>query len=99
MPKRKRRKKRVATKKKLTTTKKILIAAIIAINLFTIACLFIQYTTQTDVSSTLIEYWFGFWTIEIFSMAGIKITKVRTGVKEEDETEPVADNTKEDEDA
>ena len=101
--KRKRRKrKKKQVEKKMTATKKILIAAIIAINLFTIACLAIQYLTQQDVSSTLIEHWFGFWTVEIFSMAGIKISKLhvaaKLGLDENGESPdgPVEDN-KEDE--
>ena len=97
--KRKWKKKKKIAKEKMSATKKILIAAIIAINLFTTACLVIQYLTQQDVSSTLIEYWFNFWTVEIFSMAGIKISKLHVATKlglddntNTDTEEPVSDN-------
>lgn len=61
---------------KMNTSNKVLIAAIIAIVLFTIACLYIQYHIGTEVSSTLITLWFSFWTVEIVALTGIKISKV-----------------------
>ena len=51
--------------------------------LFTIACLFVQYKTGSEPSSTLITLWFTFWTVEIVSLAGIKITKVIKERKED----------------
>lgn len=62
--------------KKMSTSNKVLIASIIAIVLFTIACLFIQYRIGIEVSSTLITLWFSFWTVEIVALTGIKISKV-----------------------
>ena len=61
---------------KMNTSNKVLISAIVAVILFTIACLYIQYTTSVEVSSTLITLWYSFWTVEIVSLAGIKVTKV-----------------------
>ena len=61
---------------KIKTSNKVLLSSIIAIVLFTIACLYIQYTTSIEVSSTLITFWYTFWTVEIVSLAGIKVTKV-----------------------
>lgn len=61
---------------KMTTSNKVLIAAILAIILFTIACLYIQCQTSIEVSSTLITLWFSFWTVEVVSLAGIKVSKV-----------------------
>jgi len=60
----------------MKTSNKVLAASVVAIILFTIACLHIQYRTSVEVSSTLITLWFSFWTVEIVSLAGIKITKV-----------------------
>ena len=60
----------------MQTSNKVLIAAIMAVILFTIACLYIQYRTGIEVSSTLITLWFSFWTVEIVSLAGIKVSKV-----------------------
>ena len=36
----------------------------------------IQYNTGVEVSSTLSTLWYGFWTVEITALAGIKVTKV-----------------------
>jgi hypothetical protein len=65
--------------------------------LFTIACLFIQYKTSVEVSSTLISLWFTFWTVEIVSLAGIKITKVIKERKEDGENiaSPIVENVDE----
>lgn len=63
-------------KTKMKTSNIVLTASIIAIVLFTIACLFIQYRIGTEVSSTLITLWFSFWTVEIVALTGIKISKV-----------------------
>jgi hypothetical protein len=61
---------------KMNTSNKVLIASILAIVLFTIACLYIQYKTEVEVSGTLITLWYSFWTVEIVALTGIKITKV-----------------------
>lgn len=60
----------------MKTSNKILTVAIMAILLFTIACLYIQYATSIEVSSTLITFWYSFWTVEIVSLAGIRVSKV-----------------------
>ena len=62
--------------KKMKTSNIVLTFSIVAIVLFTIACLFIQYRIGTEVSSTLITLWFSFWTVEIVALTGIKISKV-----------------------
>lgn len=61
---------------KMSTSNKVLLSSIMAIVIFTIICLYIQYATSTSVSDTLITLWYSFWTVEILSLAGIKITKV-----------------------
>lgn len=61
---------------KMKTSNKVLFASVTAIILFTIACMFIQYKTSMEVSSTLITLWFSFWTVEIVSLTSIKVTKV-----------------------
>ena len=61
---------------KMKTSNIILLTAIMAVILFSIACLYIQYTTSVEVSSTLITLWFSFWTVEVVSLAGIKVSKV-----------------------
>jgi len=62
---------------KMKTSNKILITAIIAIITFTVACLYIQCITNMEVSSTLITLWYSFWTVEVVSLAGIKMSKVK----------------------
>jgi hypothetical protein len=60
----------------MSTSNKVLLSSIAAIVMFTIACLYIQYKTEVEVSSTLITLWYSFWTVEIVALTGIKITKV-----------------------
>ena len=62
--------------KKIKTSNIILISAIIAVIGYTVASLYIQHNTGSEVSSTLTERWFRFWTVEIVALAGIKVTKV-----------------------
>ena len=76
---------------KMKTSNKILIVAIMAVLLFSIACLYIQYKTGMEVSSTLITLWYSFWTVEIVSLAGIKVTKVLKDYK----VEPINSNENE----
>lgn len=61
---------------KIKTSNLVLISAIIAVVGYTAASLYIQHNTGTEVSSTLTERWFRFWTVEIVALAGIKVTKV-----------------------
>ena len=56
---------------------------VLSVVLFTIACLYIQYTTLIEISSTLITLWYSFWTVEIVSLAGIKVSKVFKNYKSE----------------
>ena len=79
-------------KKKMSTSKIILIVAIIAIVAFTIASFILQFMTGTEISSTLIEYWYKFWTVEIVVLSGIKVSKVfkaRNNIYEENLEEEV----------
>lgn len=62
--------------KKTSTSNKVLIASISAIILYTIVALVIQYYTSIEVSTTLSTLWYGFWTVEITALAGIKVSKV-----------------------
>ena len=69
-------KKKFKRSNKIKTSNIVLIAAIIAVISYTAAALYIQHDTSIEVSSTLTERWFRFWTVEIVALAGIKITKV-----------------------
>lgn len=55
----------------------MLAVVVIAIVGYVAASFVLQYNTGVEVSSTLTTCWFAFWTVEILSLAGIRISKVR----------------------
>lgn len=61
---------------RMPTSNKMLAAIIFNIIWFTLVCLFIQFYSGIEVSSTLITLWFSFWTVEVVALAGIKVSKV-----------------------
>lgn len=63
-------------KKRMNTSTKVLIASIVAVVAFTVASFILQFTTGAEISSTLTEYWYKFWTTEIIVLSGIKVSKV-----------------------
>lgn len=63
-------------KNKAKTSNIVLCCSVVAVTLYTIIALIIQYKTGMEVSSTLSTLWYGFWTVEITILAGIKVTKV-----------------------
>ena len=72
-------------KQKKKVSNIMLVITCIMIILYTAANFVLQYYTQTEVSPTLTKYWFGFWSVEVFVLAGIKISKVLKKNKEEEE--------------
>lgn len=76
----------MAKKTNSKTTKVLLPIAIFNILWFTIAAIILQFVTSVELSSTLIISWYGFWTSEIFILAGIKISKI----KKENDSDGVA---------
>lgn len=78
------KKEREKYSKKMSTSNKVLITSITAVVLFSIACLYIQCVAGVEISSTLITLWYSFWSVEIVSLAGIKVSKVIKG--EQDDT-------------
>jgi len=63
-------------RKRMKTSNIILCCSIAAVILYTIAAIIVQVHTGTEISSTLSTLWYGFWTVEITALAGIKVTKV-----------------------
>ena len=63
-------------KKKAKTSNIVLCCSIAAVVLYTIAAMLVQLHTGVEASSTLSALWYGFWTVEITALAGIKVTKV-----------------------
>lgn len=70
-------------KKKIPTRTKLLWSAVVAIILFTIVAIILQFYTQTELSSTLITCWYGFWTVELWNLSRITITKTKNNHYEE----------------
>ena len=54
----------------------MVITSVIAIVGYVVADYILQYNTGIELSPTITPYWFGFWTCEIFLLAGIKVSKV-----------------------
>lgn len=65
----------------------MLVIVCIMIIVYAVASFALQYFTQVEISPTLTTAWFAFWGTEIISLAGIKISKVIRGEKEEEEVE------------
>lgn len=61
----------------MKTSTKIVIAAVICVVLYTVAAFVLQFRGEMEISSTLTTCWFTFWSVEIASLAGIKITKTK----------------------
>jgi len=62
--------------KKRKVSNILLIVSVIAIVTYVVADFLLQYSTGYELSPTITPYWFGFWTGEIFLLAGIKVSKV-----------------------
>jgi hypothetical protein len=62
--------------KKRKTSNIMLVISVIAIISYVVADWILQYQTGVELSPAITPYWFGFWTGEIFLLAGIKISKV-----------------------
>lgn len=63
-------------KKKMSVSNKALIISVVAVVLYTIAAFVLQFYNGTEISSTLTEKWFSFFTVELLALCGIKVTKV-----------------------
>ena len=69
----------------------MLVIVCIMIIVYAVASFALQYFTQVEISPTLTTAWFAFWGTEIISLAGIKISKVIRGKKEEEVEEELGD--------
>lgn len=65
-------------KKEKSYAQKLLPWIIVAILGYTIANFVLQYFTQIEVSPTLTTAYFAFWSIEVISIANIKVNKVKS---------------------
>ncbi len=70
-------------KPKKKTSNVMLVVVCLMIILYAIASFVLQFFTQVEISPTLTTAWFSFWGAEVISLAGIKISKVIKGEREE----------------
>ena len=77
----------MSNKPKKKVSNIMLVVSCLMIILYTAANFVLQYFTSVEVSPTLTDKWFIFWSSEIFLIAGIKISKVIKGTKEDTESE------------
>lgn len=77
------KKKQTKKRRRIRTSTKVVTAAIIAIILFWLSEIYLLTVVQTGFPDKFIESWFFFWSVELVSLAGIKITKVRKSPYEE----------------
>ena len=72
-------------KKKRKVSNIMLVISVFAIVGYVIANFILQLNTGIEVSSTISTLWFAFWTVEIFALAGIKVSKTKYSCTESDE--------------
>ncbi len=71
--------KRKSRKANIKKSDIILICSIVAVIVYTVTAIILQWHTATEISPTLTEKWYGFWTIEIVALSGIKVVNVVKG--------------------
>jgi len=62
----------------------MLVIIVLAITIYTIASFILQFVTAVEISGTLTTCFFAFWSAEVISLAGIRVSKVYKSKKEED---------------
>lgn len=65
---------------------KIVLTSIIFTTIFTIVAIIVQVVTGQELSSTLISCVFGYWSIELGSLAMIRRKKLDVGYSNNEET-------------
>lgn len=61
----------------------MLIIVVASIVIYTVASFWLAYTTGVSIDSTLTTCFYAFWTVEILSLAGIRISKTRKTADDE----------------
>ena len=74
-------------RKKRKKSDYVLAVSILAIVLYTVAGIAVQLITTTEISPTLTTAWYSYWTVEIVTLAGIKIANIRKGENDFDVTD------------
>ena len=93
------KRKRRSKKKKMSAEEKkkhfangIVILCIITVIVYTGGCMWMKYTRGVEPSSTLTMCFFGVFGVELGSLAGIKMSKIKHERTEEDEIADYAKN-------
>lgn len=68
----------VPERKKRKFSNIMVVVSVIAIIGYVGVDVWLQSNMGVELSPTITPFWFGFWTSEIFALAGIKAFKVRT---------------------
>ena len=74
-------------RKKKRTSTIMLIIIVVAIVAYTVASFWLQYTTGTQIDSTLTTCFYTFWGSELVMLATLKTTKIIKGVGGSSENE------------
>ena len=64
-------------RKKRKVSNILLAVVVVAITFYTVANLFITYTTGASIDSTLTTCFYTFWGSELFLLAGIRVSKIK----------------------
>ena len=62
----------------------MLVIVVFMIVAYVVASFVLQFFTSVEISATLTTCYFAFWTVEIVSLAGIRVSKNRKDRKNED---------------
>lgn len=71
-------------KKKMTTSNKIILTSVIFTTIFTIVAIVMQFVTLQEMSPTLTTCVFGYWAVELGSLAMIRRKKLDVGYQSEE---------------
>ena len=64
-------------RKKRKVSNILLVVVVVAITAYTVANLWITYTTGAVIDSTLTTCFYAFWGSEVLALAGIKLSKIK----------------------
>lgn len=65
--------------KRINKSDIILVCSVLAVIIYTVAAIILQWNTTVEISPTLTEKWYTFWTIEITALSGIKTVNILKG--------------------
>lgn len=78
----------VPERKRRKVSNILLVVAVVAIVAYTVANLWITYTTGVSIDSTLTTCYYTFWGSELFLLAGIRVSKIKNNYSNTSYEEP-----------